>query len=310
MDPTSYHYWLSQYQLEEQQALPSLSIQQRFISAAIEFTSCTGIANSNTNNSDPNHGHRNDTQRFEQQQLLPGLSGQQQYIPVETGFTRSMNDTINYDNSSRIPHAHHYDNQLYQPQPSLSGTSTEQGTEAAETYLFMPLQTTEHNTNYSSQYLDSRNFNQFYQQQQLLSPGPTQIQPIRPTASTHSDVATSNTNYVHLHQTQACDFMLQQEQPSLPRPILPGPVVPGVTFDAMYTGDSARQSSYTDLGLSVSSRLVFPTAPPTQPPHVRPAPLVPARPEQQEIHVAPSLVSNSPRLVIIHIIVTYEGVEV
>jgi hypothetical protein len=125
-----------------------------------------------------------------------------------------------------------------------------------------------------------------------MSPGPTQIQPIRPTASTHSDVATSNTSYVHLHQAQAYDFMLQQQPPCLPCPIVTGPVVPAVTFDAMYTGDSARQSSDTDFGLSVSSRLVFPSEPPTQPPLVRPAPVAPARPEQQEIHIAPSLVSN------------------
>jgi hypothetical protein len=84
--------------------------------------------------------------------------------------------------------------------------------------------------------------------------------------------------------------MLQQQ--SLPRPIAPGPTVPGVTFDTMYTGDSARQSGYTDLGLNESPRLVFPTAPPTQPPPVRPAPVAPARSEQQEIHVAPSQVSN------------------
>jgi hypothetical protein len=103
-------------------------------------------------------------------------------------------------------------------------------------------------------------------------------------------------------------FMLQQ--PSLPCPIVPGPIVPAVTFDTMYTGDSAGQSSYTDLGQSVSPRLVSPTAPPTQPSPVRPAPVVPARPEQQESHVAPSQVSNQPRLVILHIIVMYGGVEV
>jgi hypothetical protein len=292
MDPDSAHYWLSQYQLEQQQALPSLSIQQRCISAATEFTSPTDIANSNTNSSDPYHGHRNDTQQFEPQQFLPGLSVQQEYIPGETGVTKSMNDAINFDNSGILPHAHHYSNKFYQPQPSLSSSSTQQGTAMARTHTFMPLETTEYNTNFSSQYQESRNVNQFYQQQQLLSPGPTQIQPIRPIASTHSDVATSNTNYVHLHQAKAYVFMLQQEQQSLPRPIVPGPVVPGVTFDTKYTSDSARQSSDTDLGLNGSSRLIFPTAPPTQPSPVRPAPVAPARPEQQKIHVAPSQVRN------------------
>jgi hypothetical protein len=72
MDPASSRYWLSQHHMEQQQTLPSLSIQQRFISAATEFTSPTDTANSNANSSNPNHGHRNDTQQFEQQ-FLPGL---------------------------------------------------------------------------------------------------------------------------------------------------------------------------------------------------------------------------------------------
>jgi hypothetical protein len=290
MDPD----WLSQHQMEQQQTFSSLSLQQRSISAATEFTSPTDTANSNTNSSVPYQGHRNDIQPLQPQPFLPGLSVQQQFIPVYlyTGVNRSMNDTIIYDYSSSLPHAHYYANHLYQPQPSRSGPSTQQGTEAAETHLFMPLQTTEYNTNYNSQYQDSRNFNQFYQQQQLCLPEQTGIQPIRPIPCTLSDVATSNINHVNLHQAQACGFMLQQDQPSLPCLIVPGPIVPGVIFDTMYTGDSARQSSYTDLGLSGSPRLVFPTAPPTQASPVRPAPVPPSRPEQQEMHVAPSQVSN------------------
>jgi hypothetical protein len=291
MDPD----WLSQHQMEQQQTLPSLSIQQRSISAATEFTSPTDTASSNTSSSSSNQyqGHRNDIQPLQPQQFLPGLSVQQQYIPVYlyTGVNRSMNDTIIYDYSSSLPYAHYFANQLYQPQPSLSGPSTHQGTEAGRTHLFMPLQTTEYNTNYSSQYQDSRNFNQFYQQQQSCLPEQTEIQPIRPIPCTLSDVATSNINHVHLNQGQANVFMLQQEQPSLPCLIVPGPIVPGVT-STMYTGESAGQSSDTELGLSVSSRLVFPTARPTQPSPVRPAPVAPARPEQQEIHVAHSQVSN------------------
>jgi hypothetical protein len=292
MNRDSYHYWSRSYQLGQQQTLPILSIQHRNILAATEITSPTNTANSNTNSSNPYQGPINYSQQFEPQQCLPGLSVQQQYIPAETGISTSMNDTIHYDNSNSLPHAQYYVNQLYQPQPSLLGPSTQQGTEAAETHLFMPLQTTEYNTNYSSQYPGSRHFNQFYQQQQLLSPGPTQIQPIRPIASTPCDVATSNTNYDNLHQAQAYDFMLQQEQPSLPYPIVPGPVVADVTFDTVYTCDSAGQFSDTDLGLNVPSHLVFPTAPPTEPPPVRSAPVAPARPEQQEMHVAPSQVSN------------------
>jgi hypothetical protein len=78
MDRARFHYWLSQYQLEQQQSLPSLSIQQRSISAATEFTSPTDTANSNTNSSSSNQyqGHRNDTQQFEPQTILPGLSVQ------------------------------------------------------------------------------------------------------------------------------------------------------------------------------------------------------------------------------------------
>jgi hypothetical protein len=76
MDRERFHYWLSQYQLEQQQTLPSLSIQQRSISAATDFTSTTDTANINTSSSYPYQGHRNDTQQFEPQQFLLGLSVQ------------------------------------------------------------------------------------------------------------------------------------------------------------------------------------------------------------------------------------------
>jgi hypothetical protein len=214
-----------------------------------------------------------------------------------------MNDTINYDNSSSHPHAQYYGNQLYHPQPSLSGPSTELETEAARTYFFRPLESTEYNTNYSTQYQESRNFNHLHQQQQLSLPEPTEIQPIRPIASTPCDVATSNTNYDHLRQAQAYGFMLQQ--PSLPRPSVPGPIVPAVTSDTTNATDSARHSIGIHSGLNVSSSLDFPTARPTQPSPMTPAPVPPVRPEKQEMHIAPSRVSNSSGLVILHIIATY-----
>jgi hypothetical protein len=99
------------------------------------------------------------------------------------------------------------------------------------------------------------------------------------------------------------------QQPSLPRRSVPGPVVRAVTSDTAITADSARHSSGTDSGLNVSSRIALPAARPTQQPPVPPAPVPPPRPEQQEMHVAPSRVSNSSRLVILHVIVTYGGVE-
>jgi hypothetical protein len=273
------------------------------MSATTEVTSPTDTAISNTNSSNQYQGHWIDIQPFEPQQFLPGLSGQQQYIPTETDINRYMIDTINYDNSSRLPHAHQHHNQLYQPQQTLSGPSTQRATEAARTYSFRPLETTEYNTNYSTQYQQSRTFIQIHQQQHLWLPEPTEIEPIWPIASTPYDVPTSNTNYDHLYQAQAYGFMLQQEQLSLPRPILPGPVVQAVNFDTTKTADSGRQSSDTDSGPIVSSRLALTTTSPTQQSLLPPATLQPTRHEQQEMHVAPSRVSNSSRLVILHIIV-------
>jgi hypothetical protein len=308
----SYLYWISKYQLEQQKPLRSLSIQERSMTAATEFTSPTDTAISNTKSSIQYQCHRIDILPFEPQIFLPGLSGQQQYIPAETDVSRSMNDTVHYDNSSSLPHVHHYDNQLYQPQQALSGPSTQRATEAPRTHFFRPLETTEYNTNYSSQYQESRNFNQFYQQKQLCLPEPTKIHPIRPIARRACDIATSNTNYDHLHQAQAHGFMVQQVQliMSLPRPSVPRPIVPAVTFDTTKTADSARQSSDTDSGPIVSSSLALPAARPTQQSPLPPASVQPTRPEQQEMHVAPSRVSNSPRLLILHIIVMCGGVEV
>jgi hypothetical protein len=234
----SYLYWISKYQLQQQNPLSSLSIQERSMTATTEFTSPTDTAISNTNSSNQYQCHRIDILPFQPQIFLPGLSIQQ-YIPAETAVSTSMNDTIHYDNSSSLPHVHHY-NQLYQPQQALSGPSTQRATEAPRTHSFRPLETTEYNTNHSSQYQESRNFNQFYQQQQLCLPEPTKIQSIRLIASTPCDIATSNTNYVHLHQAQAHGFMLQQVQLSLPRPSVPRPIVPAVTFDTTKTADSAR----------------------------------------------------------------------
>jgi hypothetical protein len=146
---------------------------------------------------------------------------------------------------------------------------------------------------------------QLYQQQQLSLPEPTNIQPIRPIASTPCDVANCNISNVHIHQAQPHVFMLQQEQLGLPRPSVPGTIVSTVTFDTMNSADSARHSSGADSGLNVSSHLAWTTARPTQQSHLPPAPVPPVRPEQQDIHVAPSQVSTYPRLVIRHIIVTY-----
>jgi hypothetical protein len=283
-------YWSNSYLVDQEQTFSSLSFQQRSLSAATEFTNPSDTANSNTNSSDPNQGHRNDIQPFQPQQFLGGLSVQRQYIPVETAVSGSMNDTINYDNRDRLPHAHHYDNHLYQPQQALSGPSRD----VARTHSIWPLDTTEYNTNYSSQYHESESFNQVHQQQNLWLPEPTEIQPIRPIARRPSDIATSNTNYGHLHQEQAHGFMLQQ--PSLPRPIVPGPIVQAVTFHGTNRADSARHCSGTDSGLNVSSRLALPSVRPTQPSPLPPAPVPPARPEQQEKQVAPLQVSNSPRV--------------
>jgi hypothetical protein len=130
----------------------------------------------------------------------------------------------------------------------------------------------------------------------------SETQSISPIASTPCDVATSNTNYEHLHQAQAYGFMLQQ--PSLPRPIVPGPIVPTVTFDTTNMADSAWHFSDTDPGLSVSARLALTAARPTQPSPVPTTPVPPARPERQEMHVAPSRVRYASRIVILHIIVT------
>jgi hypothetical protein len=94
------------------------------------------------------------------------------------------------------------------------------------------------------------------------------------------------------------------QKPRLPRPSVPGPTVPAVTTDTTNTADSARHSSGTDSGLNVSSHLALPAARPTQPSPVPPAPESTARPEQQEMHVVLSRVSNYSRLVILHIIVT------
>jgi hypothetical protein len=303
MDPAGNPHGSSSYQLEQQQTLLHLSIEQRSISAATEFTSPTDTANSNTNSSDPYQGYRNDIQPFEPQQILTGLSVQRQHIPAETGVSGSMNDTINYDNRSSLPHTHHYDNQMYQPQHALSGPQTQRASEVARTHSSRPLESTEYNTNYSSQYHESESFTQIHQQQQLSLPEPTEIQPIRPIASTPCDIATSNTNYNKLHQAQAYGFMLQQ--PSIRRTSIPGPIVPAVTSDTTNTSDSGRHSSGTDSGLTLLSLLALPAARPTQPSTVLPSPVPPARPEQQENHVAPSRVSNISRLVILHIIMTY-----
>jgi hypothetical protein len=290
MDPARNRHCSRSYQLDQQQSLSHLSIQQRSISAATEFTSPTDTANINTNRSNPYLCYRNDIQPFEPQQFLPGLSVQQQYIPAETGVNRSMNDTINYDNRSSLPHAHHYDKQLYQPQHALSGPSTQRGTEAARTHSSCPWETTEYNTNYSSQYNESRTFMQIHQQQNLWLPEPTEIQPIRPIARRPSDIAPSNTNYGHLHQEQAYGFMLQQ--PNLRRTSVP--VVP---FHNKNMADSARHSIGTDSDLTLLNLPALPAARPTQQSTVSPAPLPPTSLEQQEIHVASSRVSNSPRCV-------------
>jgi hypothetical protein len=303
MERAGYLYRLFKYQLEQKQSLPRLSVQERSMSAATDFTIPTDNAIINTSSSNQYQGHRIDIQPFEPRQILPGLSVQRQYILANSGVTRSINDTLNRDNRISLPHAHHYDNQLYQPQPSLSGPSKQRSTEAAGTHSFRPFETTEYNTNYSSQYNESRTFIQIHQQQQLCLPEPTEIQPIRQIALRPCDIATSNTNYDHLHQAQAHGFMLQP--PSLPRPSVPGPIVPAVTSDTTNTSDSGRHSSGTDSGLTLLSLLALPAVRPIQTSTVPPA-----RPEQQEMHVARSRVRNSSRLVILQIIVTYGGVEV
>jgi hypothetical protein len=198
--------------------------------------------------------------------------------------------------------SHHYWLTRYQLEQrrSLRSLSTQQMPISAATGFTSHTNTANSNTSNNPYQV-----HQIYQQQQLSLPEPTNIQTIRPIASTPCDVASCNIKYVHLHQAQPYDFMLQQEELGLPRPSVPGPIVPTVTFDTTNTADSARHSSGTDSGLNVSSHLAWTTAGPTQPSPVPPAPVPPVSPEQQDIHVAPSRVSNYPRLVILHIIVTY-----
>jgi hypothetical protein len=182
---------------------------------------------------------------------------------------------------------------------SLRGLSTQQVSISAATGFTSHTNTANSNTS-NNPYQG----HQLHQQQQLSLPEPTNIQPIRPIASTPCDVASSYINYVHLHHAQPYGFMLQQAQLGLPRPSVPGTIVPTVTFDTMNTADSTRHSSGIDSGLNVSSHLASTTPRPTHQSPLPPEPVPPVRPEQQDIHVAPSRVSNYPRLLIL-IIVTY-----
>jgi hypothetical protein len=156
----------------------------------------------------------------------------------------------------------------------------------------------------STMYLD-RYLYYLEQQQSLTS---LSVQERSTSAATEftapTDTANSNTSSSNQYQGHRIDIQPQQFLPGLSRQ------QEDIPAETDVSRSSARQSSDTDSGLTAPSCLVLQTARPTQQSPFQPAPVSPTMPEQQEMDVAHSQVSNSSRLVILIIIVTYGGVEV
>jgi hypothetical protein len=134
--------------------------------------------------------------------------------------------------------------------------------------------------------------------------GPRKNQPNRPIAKRLCDIAHSSTMYEHHYLAHRYGSQLHQQHPTLPRP---GPIVPASTCDNNNTAHSARHSSDTITGQTVSSRLDLPAANTTQTSALPPGPVTLARSEQLQINAAPSQVRYSPRLRKLQTILAYEG---
>jgi hypothetical protein len=262
------------------------------------FTRRTHTAISYTSSNVLHQAHSPETELSQPHQSVPGPSRQRPLITAGTDFTRPTNVSISYTRSRSPPKAHQYESKLYQLQVLQRPSITRQF-EPTEERICIPLDTSATHTRDRNLYQDSNNINRSYQQDQS-SQETSRNHPILLLARSPCDIATSNIHYDRPHQGRHYGSLLLEQQPSLPRPSVPGPNVPAVTSDTTNTSGSGRHSSGTDSGLTLLSLLALPAARPTQPSTVPPA-----RPEQQEIHVAPSQVSNISRLVILHIIVTY-----
>jgi hypothetical protein len=128
------------------------------------------------------------------------------------------------------------------------------------------------------------------------------LQPAAPIAIIPCDIANSNAYNNYLIRAQRYGTQLPQEQRRLPYPYIPRRVLPAITSDSPNTPCIASYSSGHNSGLTSSSNHHLPAALPSQASHLPPGPMPLARPEEQEIHVAPPQVSNSPRSHKLHII--------
>jgi hypothetical protein len=306
--PASYPHESQRFQLQQKQSSSCPSVQQGFIPAIPMFTRRTHTAISYTSSNVQYQAHSQETELSQPHQSVPGPSTQRPLITAGTDFTRPTNVTISYTRSRSPPQAHQYESKLYQLQ-FLPPSSITRQFEPTEEGICIPPDTSASHTEDRNLYQDSSNINRSYQHDQS-SREPSRNHPITPLARSPCDIATSNITYDRPYQAGHYGSLLLQQQQSLPRPSVPGPNVLALTSDNTNTADSGRHSSGTDSGLNVSSRLALPAVRPTQPSLVPLSPVPPARPEHLEMHVAPSRVSNISRLVILHIIMTYGGVEI
>jgi hypothetical protein len=128
-------------------------------------------------------------------------------------------------------------------------------------------------------------------QQQYIPARARFIQIMGPIARKPYDIANSKA-YNHLNVAHSYGNQLHQQQPRLPCPRILGQIVPALRSKSWNTDYNAGYSNGTSSRMALPSNFQLPAVRPSQstplPPGLGPL----ARREQQEMHVAPSRLSN------------------
>jgi hypothetical protein len=146
-------------------------------------------------------------------------------------------------------------------------------------------------------------------QEQYIPEDTEFIQPFGPIAISPCEFDNSYIYDDYLELADPCGTLLHEQLPALPNPNVIEQIVPPVTDASSRTAYSTEYSSDTNAELDLLSDLNLPAALLSQSSPFSPEPGPSALPEQQEIHFAPSRVSNSPSLRVLHIMWIYVRME-